>query len=159
MSLIVTLHVFSGRPNPVWVLPDDGEVEFNERLGRIAGAARVSNVKPAGVTGGLGYRGFTIQDQSGSRSITIHAGVIDPGRQSMTLLTEDRELERWLLATGGAVIPEGARLHVERQLGTPVIQGPIIIQYPSLKCPICMAHDAPLILIWRSLSEEHLCTG
>src|SRR5713226_1586575 len=46
-------------------MPDAGEAEFNERVTRIAGAARVSNLKPAGVLGGLGYRGFTVRNQSG----------------------------------------------------------------------------------------------
>ncbi len=46
-------------------MPDAGEAEFNERVTRIAGAARVSNLKAAGVLGGLGYRGFTVRNQSG----------------------------------------------------------------------------------------------
>jgi len=72
----------------------------------------------------------------------LHAGVIDPGRQSATLLTEDREIKRWLLASGGVSVPEGVREHVERRVMTPVNNGPIILQnHPSL-CPSCMAKDA-----------------
>jgi hypothetical protein len=158
MSMIVTLHVFSGRPNPAWLIPEDGAVEFNERLARITIAARVSTLKPAGVTGGLGYRGFTVQDQNGARSITIHAGIIDPGRHSMTFLTEDRELERWLLTTGRTAIPEEVRLYVERDLGTRVLQGPIILQHPpTLACFVSVAHDSPLLDValwsWSSASS------
>ncbi|CAN5639764.1 hypothetical protein BH10ACI4_BH10ACI4_35680 [soil metagenome] len=146
MSLVVTLQIFSGRPNPVWVIPDEGEIEFNDRLARITSSARTSSLKPASVMGGLGYRGFTVQSLDGTQRIAIYSGVIDPGRHSVTFLPDDRELERWLLTTGTRVISEGVLSYMDRELKGELLQGPIILQYPpTLACPVCMAQDAPLL--------------
>jgi hypothetical protein len=145
LSLIITLHVFSGKPNPEWPLSDAEEAEFNERLSRIMETARTSNLKPAGVIGDLGYRGFTARDRSGFRVVRIHAGVIDPGLQSSTLLTEDRELERWLLVSGEMSLKNGVSEHVQRQLTIPVNYEPIILQHPPRLCPSSMAKDAPAL--------------
>jgi hypothetical protein len=152
MSLTVTLHIYSGRPNPQWVLPDAAAREFEDRLKRTAATARLSNLKPAGITGSLGYRGFTVQDSTDSRVITLHAGVIDPGRLSMTLLTENRELEQWLLDTGKASVPELTMVYAARQVSTAVLQGPIDWHPPLQRCNPCMAKDArPLELsLWTA---------
>jgi hypothetical protein len=61
MPLTVTMKIFSGRPNPVWILPDSAANEFHDRVARIRNTARISNLKPAGALGGLGYRGFKVQ--------------------------------------------------------------------------------------------------
>ncbi|MCU1323822.1 MAG: hypothetical protein JWM43_3471 [Acidobacteriaceae bacterium] len=144
MSLVVTLHVFSGRSNPEWILPEAAEAEFHERLARIARTARNSNLKPGSVAGTLGYRGFTVTDRSGLWVVKIYGGVIDPGRQSATLLTEDRELERWLLASGRASVEEGVREHVDRQLAIVTKYDPIFPFPTRLLCPTCVAKDAPV---------------
>lgn len=144
MSLAVTLHVFSGRPNPVWVIPDEAEAEFDDRLARIAVTARISNLKSGGVLGGLGYRGFTVRDESATRSIHVDSGVVDIGQRSPTFLTADRELESWLLSTGKDTVEEGVREHVERQLEKASSQGAVIQYQPIFECPLCVAKDAPV---------------
>ena len=57
MTAIVTLHVFSGLPNPTWQLDESQDAEFTERMHSLAD---VTERRPRGAYGGLGYRGFTI---------------------------------------------------------------------------------------------------
>jgi hypothetical protein len=46
MSVTVTLNVFSGRPNPTWVLSANDAIELQDRLD---GIVDTSNLKPASV--------------------------------------------------------------------------------------------------------------
>jgi hypothetical protein len=143
MSLTVTLHVYSGRPNPQWILPDAAAEEFNERLQKIASVSRVSNLKPAAM-GGLGYRGFNVRETGQSRGMRLHSGMVDQGQGSPTLLTADRTLERWLLNTAGRNITDSLRDYIAKMVSTPALDGPIILVPPRLLCPLCMAKDAPV---------------
>jgi hypothetical protein len=144
MPLTVTMKIFSGRPNPVWILPDAAANEFNDRLARIARTASISNLKPAGTLGTLGYRGFKVQHVGQSEATYINAGIIDRGRHNPTFLTEDRELEKWLFATSQKQFHREIQDHVERSLQTAVAQQGIILQQILGRCPICHAKDAPL---------------
>jgi hypothetical protein len=56
--MLVTLEVFSGRPNPSWTLSAEQEQELIRRLQSLPPSDR----SPAG--GGLGYRGFRIVNNS-----------------------------------------------------------------------------------------------
>ncbi len=101
MSVTVTLHVFSGRPDPAWELTDDQAKELADRLGRIS---KTTLLKPPGIVGGLGYRGFTIssvREKDFEPEMYIHAGVIDLARFDVNLSTDDPDLEQWLLSTAG----------------------------------------------------------
>jgi hypothetical protein len=146
MPLTVTMKIFSGRPNPVWILPDSAANEFHDRITRIRSVARISNLKPAGALGGLGYRGFKVQAIGDPNSTYIHAGIVDPGRHNVTYLTDDRELEKWLFATNQKNFHRDIQDHVERSLQLSVAQEAIILQQqpPFRICPVCYAKDAPL---------------
>ena len=117
MSLTVTLNVFSGRPNPTWVIPDEGASEFNERISQIR---TTSNLKPAGVMGGLGYRGFTVRRNEETHAFHVHAGIVDTGLLSPTLVADDRDIERWLLSTVTTPLPELVAAHIEEALREPI---------------------------------------
>jgi hypothetical protein len=56
--MLVTLEVFSGRPNPSWSLSADEEQELTRRLQGLP----PSGASPA--AGDLGYRGFRIVNNS-----------------------------------------------------------------------------------------------
>lgn len=144
MSLTVTMKIFSGRPNPVWVLPEASANEFNDRLARIARTASISNLKPAGTLNSLGYHGFKVQSVGQSDAIYISAGIIDRGRHKPTFLTEDRDLERWLLSTNVKQFSRDLQDHVERSLQLAVAHEGIILKQPFATCPTSQAKDAPL---------------
>jgi hypothetical protein len=142
MSLTVTMKIFSGRPNPVWVLPEAAANEFHDRLARIRSTARASNLKPAGSLGGLGYRGFKVQAIGEPTSTYIHAGVVDPGGHDPTFLTDDRDLEKWLFAINQKQLSPAIQEHVERSLQIGVAHEVIILKPPLGLCPACHAKDA-----------------
>src|SRR5258708_18982766 len=90
LPLTVTMKIFSGRPNPVWVLPEAAANEYHDRLSRIRNTAPTSNLKPLGALGGLGYRGFKVQAIGDPTATYIHAGIIDSRRHNPTFLPDDR---------------------------------------------------------------------
>ena len=53
MAVRVELDVFSGRPNPVWMLDEDGGVELRRRIDLLPHCDAPWEQAPA-----LGYRGF-----------------------------------------------------------------------------------------------------
>src|ERR1700674_2048346 len=104
MTSTVTLHVFSGRPNPTWQLTPQQEEQLTQRL---EAATEVTSTRPSGVIGGLGYRGFSIaraaDHPSGPVTLLAHEGVIDRGFLQPNVT--DAELESWLAGTGGHAVP------------------------------------------------------
>jgi hypothetical protein len=143
MPLTVTMKIFSGRPNPVWVLPDSAANEFHDRVSRIRSTARTSNLKPLGALGGLGYRGFKVQSIGDPTTTYIHAGIVDPGRHNATYLTDDRELEKWLFSLNRKQLSPDIQEHVERELQLAIAHEGIILRQPLGTCPLCQAKDAP----------------
>jgi len=139
MSLSVTLNVFSGRPNPVWIVPEGAADDLNRR---IAAITTTSNVKPPGVLGGLGYRGFSVRRNEESDATFIHEGVVDQGVNTPALVSGDHDLEQWLLSTAGDAVSAEVRAHVQSILNAPVSDAPIRFA-PDAACPTPAAADAP----------------
>ena len=94
----VELDIFSGMPNPTWILTDAEVDSFVKRLA----ALRPSSSSE--LSGNLGYRGFIVQCIQGSKMqvIRIQKGTvqISEGESNVYASDKDRELERWLLNTG-----------------------------------------------------------
>ena len=153
MSLTVTLNVFSGRANPVWTVPEGAAAELTSRISAIT---TTSNLKPAGILSGLGYRGFIVRRNEDSAPIYIHAGVIDPGHGSPTYLAENREIETWLLSTAGEQLSPVVRDHVEESLREPISHKPILVPPTAAACPHCVAVDAPAYnpALWNTPSVQ-----
>jgi hypothetical protein len=149
MSLTVTLNVFSGRPNPVWVVPEGGAAEFSDRVSKLT---TTTNLKTPGVMEGLGYRGFTVRRNEENTVFNVHGGLVDPGHTSPSLIGEDREIEKWLLASAPKnTIPDAVTSHVSEAILRPISQSSIIgILVP--RCPVCHAADAPVYnpAIWNT---------
>jgi hypothetical protein len=99
MATTVTLHVFSGCPNPTWILSPDEESQLEEKLRSLS---RPSSSKPPGTTGGLGYRGFSI-----TRSAE---GAHGP------LFVDDAEIEEWLLERAPAEVDAGLRQYISESM-------------------------------------------
>jgi hypothetical protein len=140
MSLTVTLNIFSGRPNPTWVIPEGGAAEFNDRISKLES---LSNLKAPGVMGGLGFRGFTVRRNEENTVFHVHEGVVDPGHTTASLMAEDREIEKWLLATAPTDLAGEVRSHVEEAIARPINVSALITGILVRRCPICQAVDAP----------------
>jgi hypothetical protein len=144
MTSIVTLDIYSGRPNPTWQLTEQQEDELAEKL---SSARTLTAQRPSGVFGGLGYRGFLVtrsaDDPRGPLRITAHEGILDHGATAPNL-TDEIGLESWLAGVGNFQLPETVRNYLTSQLtqdrATPVFQFPV---QPALKCPQNHAADAP----------------
>ena len=72
MSTIVTLNIFSGRPNPRWFLEESAAVELRDRIYR---EPTLTSAAPPNL-GELGYRGLEIRFHDNADPIYIHGGVV-----------------------------------------------------------------------------------
>jgi hypothetical protein len=146
MSIRVTLHVFSGRENPSWILPDN---QADDLSLRIAAVNDRTLTKPSGVLGGLGYQGFTLSraqtSSGGPLSLYVHDGIVDRGQQEENLLVGNRDLEKWLLESAPATLSSSVRQHVFDQLLAPAL-APQLYQSRRAaagQCGPCSSADAP----------------
>ncbi len=146
MSIEIILDVFSGRENPRWVLSDDMEKEFFEKLDKID---RPTLSKPSGSIGTLGYRGFKIRRpvESPQQEVKLFVsdGIVDFGQDVVNRASDGRQLEQWLLESGSQKLDDSIRSHVNEQLEKPVKnESDLLSQYKGGVCPACEAKDAPL---------------
>jgi hypothetical protein len=141
MATVVTLDVFSGRPNPMLQLSDAAETELTKRLGSLSNP---TDRRPSGSIGGLGYRGFSIAKHDPTfvtqGHIHVHEAIIDRGVGAANLV-DDASIEKFLLDEFRAAIPPAVQDHVLASLsGAEGFLGGI----ERLKCPPCHAVDAPV---------------
>jgi hypothetical protein len=96
--LEVELDVFSGLPNPKWVLTNAEADNFAMQL------ARLRRISAQSLSGNVGYRGFIVQmtNGTGTRQICIQTGTVHVSEGAKTVYARDGDhaLERWLLNTG-----------------------------------------------------------
>lgn len=122
MSVTVTLHVYSGRPDPSWELSDEQARELADRLDAIT---NITRLKPVGIAGGLGYRGFSISAIREKRLdplIYLHENIVDFNRFDVNRTTDTPELEKWLLDTGRDNVPDDVKDHVSGLLDSSGLQ-------------------------------------
>jgi hypothetical protein len=108
MKVIVTLDLYSGRPNPTWELT---ETQATELLQRFQSPRSASSFSTPAQVGRLGYRGFSVQTL-GETDMPQALRVFDGVLASEILLAQnyidsDSEIEQFLLGTAGnAIIPQ-----------------------------------------------------
>jgi hypothetical protein len=110
MTIVVTLDVFSGRPDPHWNLPAAQNTEFERRLAALPPAPVAQPDTP------LGYRGFTVSGRP--EPVQVFRGRVTAGQK--TLADPGRDLERWLLDTGRNSIDSSLAGYV----GSEIASGP-----------------------------------
>lgn len=119
MAIEVALNVFSGRRNPAWILSASREVEFLARLkasqSRPSVDRRSEREPPT-----LGYRGFVVRSPAGgplAEPVRVYGGTVQQGGERF----EDarRELEKWLLETGGSSISKELAARINQELMQP----------------------------------------
>ena len=110
----VELDIFSGMPNPTWLLVGPDAQNFATRL------AGLTRVPAQDVCGNLGYRGFIVRmvTSAQTRLIRIQTGTVHVSEGTGTVCAKDenRELEKWLLNTGRPHLANELVEIVERDL-------------------------------------------
>jgi hypothetical protein len=142
MTSRITLNVFSGRPNPSWLLTEPQEQQLTERLHALD---QPTDKRPTGVFGGLGYRGFAITREpthpSGPIALLVHEDIVDHQLGGPNLVAQEG-LEAWLADTGRAHVPDEIREHVQASIGQKgLLSMPVKV---AAACPACHAADAPV---------------
>ena len=101
MSWEIVLDIFSGRPNPRWILDPGQEADLSMRLSKLSPGQGLAASLP-----GLGYRGFIINpsQSDGGGHLRVFNRII----QGPVGIFEDsnRNLERWLLQTAHPFIEQ-----------------------------------------------------
>ena len=151
--MIVTLDIFSGRPNPSWTL---SEGEQKQLLDRVTGRA-VAPVEAAEFA--LGYRGLVVQtaadDVEGLPQQFRIAGVTPTGEASRVTgdralsLDEENEVAQFLLTLGHAEVPDDLQQFVAGALQRrikpqrPIEPLPIPEPAPIPVPPPCLIQNTP----------------
>ena len=142
----VTLHIFSGRPDPTWPLTPTQEAELRQRL-----KALPPTGQSLAESGGLGYSGFSLllpaAENQPEQQVDVWEGVVRVStEEQVTLFTdEERALERWLLDTAAGQVEEEIVETVRREL-EPLIHLP----------PTQEQHGFAIYLVDPELSAQDL---
>jgi hypothetical protein len=113
----VTLHIFSGRPDPNWMLAPAQDAELRQRLQRLPVTQQTFDVP-----GGLGYSGFDLllpaADGQPAQRVNVWKGVVrvETDGEVTALADEGQTLERWLLDTAVGEVEDEVIESVRREL-------------------------------------------
>ncbi len=143
MPYLVQLHIFSGRPDPVWTLSDRQAAELFEqqriRPRELFEQRSQVDIVQAQAELGLGYRGFSILELPHDHP---HGMILDrPPAEGLraAFFRDDADAERHLLATGAELldpaVAEAASAAIARPRPAPAGTG--------RPCPKCQALFAP----------------
>ncbi len=92
------VDLYSGQPNPRGRLT-------TEQTGQLLGQLAAPIVAASLPDPGLGYRGFVVHLDGGSRTLRVFRGVIRDEGSGATRLDVDRQLERRLADWAAAFVP------------------------------------------------------
>lgn len=137
MPHLVTLHVFSGRPDPQWLISDDEAAELQAMV-----ATEKAGIAATGLSH-LGYRGFSVHaTQGGEEPRAIFRAQIARGKEIAShSIAGLPEIEHFLLWTGRDHVEDHVAAHVQPVIVEP---RPAVIAPPKAVCPPCKAVDAPV---------------
>jgi hypothetical protein len=110
----VELDIFSGMPNPAWVLTN---AEADSLVKQLLALERISARE---MSGNLGYRGFIVHCTQGTitQVVRIQHGIVHIAENAIDVYAydRDRETERWLLNTGKPHVKNELFQIAEREL-------------------------------------------
>lgn len=106
----VILGLYSGRPDPEWVLTNEQAAMLDTLVGTLRDATGTPPV------GSLGYHGFTIL--RAGRSLVAYRGILAPPGDGLRAIKMDptRSVERFLLETSRSHVTPVESAEVERAL-------------------------------------------
>jgi hypothetical protein len=150
MPVLVTLHVFSGRPDPTWIISDEDGAALEAEA---ASFERPTLAKPPGTLGRLGYRGFSLSRVGAGGApldLYVHEGVVDRGRHDVNVVDEARNLEQRLLGTAVAqkILPPEVLQHVTTEIQRPAQLHPETVATPTPPATATAAPQAQRLLPW-----------
>lgn len=141
MSAVVTMNIFSGRPNPRWIVEDDAVSELRERLSR---QPEPTLAAPAGNVVGLGYRGLEVRFDDSPEPLHIHGGVVATPAASPNLVDAKREVERFLIGTmpdpdraAGLAMTSDVFGLVREAVEKDLSEGILVPKIPPIVFPVC----------------------
>ena len=110
----VEFDIFSGMPNPTWILTDAEADTF------VTLVAALPQTSARELSGNLGYRGFIVECAQGPNTQLIRVQKsnvqISAGVTNVYASDKDRKLERWLLNTGETHLDDELFQMAEREL-------------------------------------------
>jgi hypothetical protein len=110
----VELDIFSGMPNPTWVLATAQAETLARRV------AELPRTAASELSGKLGYRGLVVKITRGTKTrlVRVQSGSVHivEGDTTIQARDEGRALERWLIGTGRPHIREDIIKIVERDV-------------------------------------------
>ena len=108
----VELDIFSGNPNPVWILSEADGVLFLKKLAMLPQASAKE------LHDDLGYRGFIVEviNETEESLVRIQKGTVQFSQNDTNVYYRDqnRHLERWLLNSGKPTLRSDLFKIVER---------------------------------------------
>jgi hypothetical protein len=111
--VVVTLGIYSGRPDPTWTLTGAEAATLDAML---AALAEVTDTPPVG---GLGYHGFTIARPT-STVVAYRGAVGAPGEGPRAMSADPtRSIERYLLETSRSHVTLGEYAAAELAIAAP----------------------------------------
>ena len=137
MAIQVTLHLFSGRPNPIWTLTQNDEEYLKQLL------ESAENLASAPFRG-LGYRGFSILETDAADDLAL---MLFDNEQSDDVLGSfivgEPELEEFLLWTSEGHVDDELAQHVREAISSPPEATFYIDTDSTSGCPPCGGLNAP----------------
>jgi hypothetical protein len=114
---LVTLRIFSGRPDPTWTLSVRQMTHLSNLISTLTPLIPV----PPMMEGGLGYQGFRVErlkDIEVRDPLFTFQGIVwlGPRGDASALIDPERRVERWLLDTGHGALSSTLYLTVESAL-------------------------------------------
>ena len=110
---VVTMGIYSGRPDPTWTLTSDEALTLSNIF------ASLPNVTGTPPVGGLGYHGFTIALRSGPQ-IAYRGAIAAPGEGTRAMMSDPtRSIERFLLETSKSHVTAAEFEMVRLAIGAP----------------------------------------
>jgi photosystem II stability/assembly factor-like uncharacterized protein len=116
--VVVTLGIYSGRPDPAWTLTVDEAAAVDAALAALPDGTGTPPV------GGLGYHGFSIT-RSGSTSVAYRGAVAPPGDGPRAMKADPtRSIERCLLETSRSHVTPDEYAIAELAIAAPSATSP-----------------------------------
>lgn len=137
MPLIVTAHLYSGRSNPSWIIPDDRFLDLSRRFSFDQGG-------PSQVPSRLGYRGLRIRHTDPARSVApmmTRNDASSPGAGGF--IAGEPEFEAALVEAHGDALSETALSHVLGRIAEDGAAGDLAVPGPAVTCPTNHGKGAP----------------
>jgi hypothetical protein len=119
MIFNVTLDIFSGRPNPTWVLTKEQALFFLNNVSQNKPTTENMQNYPEKI---LGYRGFIVDEKTNKdltlKNFNIYNGVIKVVSNDSFYFLKDKDfqLEKWLLQTASNYIDNDTFKFVKEDL-------------------------------------------